>query len=80
VIKFKRILGSLNDETKLSFVTELERIARDQVWFVRSEAAFALGALAKVVPEEVVLSSLASIQITILSRQGHSTVIRFRTI
>ena len=66
----KCILGSLNDETKRSFVTELERIAHDRVWFVRSEAAFALGALAKVVPEEVVLSSLASTRIIILSKTG----------
>jgi serine/threonine-protein phosphatase 4 regulatory subunit 1 len=74
------IPGSLSDETKRSFVVELERIARDQVWFVRSEAAFALGALAKVVPKEVVLASLASTRIMFCSRLQHSTVTPFRTI
>lgn len=50
--------GSLGDDTKRAFVTELERVGRDPVYWVRREASFALGALAKVVPEEVVVCSL----------------------
>jgi hypothetical protein len=50
----------LGEDTKRAFVAEVERMAPDPVYFVRREAAFALGALAKVVPEEVVLLSLAS--------------------
>jgi serine/threonine-protein phosphatase 4 regulatory subunit 1 len=44
----------------MSFVTEVQRVGKDDVYFVRQEAAFALGALAKIVPEEVVFCSLAS--------------------
>lgn len=51
---------SLTEETKTAFVAELERIGRDTVYWVRREASFALGALAKVVPVEVVTSSLVS--------------------
>ncbi|KAF8201663.1 armadillo-type protein [Pholiota molesta] len=50
--------GTLEDPTQRAFVKELERVGRDPVYWVRREASFALGALAKVVPEEVVLSSL----------------------
>ncbi|CCL98446.1 uncharacterized protein FIBRA_00443 [Fibroporia radiculosa] len=51
-------LGALRDEIKSAFVTEVERVGRDPVYWVRREAAFALGALAKVVPDELVVSSL----------------------
>lgn len=37
---------------------EVERVARDPVYWVRREACFALGALTKVVPEELLLVSL----------------------
>ncbi|KAH7923518.1 hypothetical protein BV22DRAFT_1068634 [Leucogyrophana mollusca] len=50
--------GSLRTETKVAFVKEVERVGRDPVYWVRREASFALGALAKVVPEEIVLCSL----------------------
>ena len=39
-------------------MTEVERVGRDPVYWVRREASFAVGALAKVVPQEVVLESL----------------------
>ena len=42
----------------MAFVAEVERVGRDPVYWVRREASFAVGALAKVVPEEVVLLSL----------------------
>jgi hypothetical protein len=41
-------------------VSQVETVGRDEVYFVRREAAFALGALAKVVPEEIIHGSLAS--------------------
>ncbi|KAI1794528.1 ARM repeat-containing protein [Ganoderma leucocontextum] len=50
--------GSIADDTKRAFVTEVERVGRDPVYWVRREASFAVGALAKVVPVEVVTSSL----------------------
>ncbi|GJE95198.1 ARM repeat-containing protein [Phanerochaete sordida] len=50
--------GSIDEETKAAFVTEVERVGRDPVYWVRREASFAVGALAKVVPHEVVLISL----------------------
>lgn len=50
--------GTLDEETKQAFVKEVERVAKDPVPWVRTEASFALGALAKVVPEEVVQCSL----------------------
>ena len=43
---------------KAAFVIEVERVGRDPVYWVRREASFAVGALAKVVPQEVVLISL----------------------
>ncbi|TFK91222.1 ARM repeat-containing protein [Polyporus arcularius HHB13444] len=53
-----RLSRNIGDDTKRAFVTELERVGRDPVYWVRREASFAVGALAKVVPEEVVTSSL----------------------
>jgi serine/threonine-protein phosphatase 4 regulatory subunit 1 len=50
----------LDDDTKLLFVDELKRVGNDPVHLVRQEAAYVLGALAKVVPEEVLLCSLES--------------------
>lgn len=50
--------GILSKETQLAFVEEVGRVGRDNVYWVRREASFALGALAKVVPEEVVINSL----------------------
>jgi serine/threonine-protein phosphatase 4 regulatory subunit 1 len=42
-------------------VAEVERVGRDPVYWVRREASFALGALAKVVPQEIVIGSLVSL-------------------
>ncbi|KAI0831486.1 hypothetical protein BC628DRAFT_1312178 [Trametes gibbosa] len=50
--------GSIGEETKAAFVSEVERVGRDPIYWVRREASFAVGALAKVVPVEVVTSSL----------------------
>lgn len=52
--------GSIGEDTKKAFVAEVERVGRDAVFWVRREASFAVGALAKVVPVEVVTSSLVS--------------------
>lgn len=49
--------GCLGEETE-AFVSEVERVGRDPVYWVRREASFALGALAKVVPQEIVICSL----------------------
>jgi len=46
---------------KLAFVTEVQRVARDDTYWVRREASYTLGALAKVIPIELVASSLVSI-------------------
>ena len=52
---------------KLAFVKEVERVARDPVYWVRREASYTLGALAKVIPGEIVVSSLVSIFIWVTS-------------
>ncbi|KAK7693654.1 hypothetical protein QCA50_003223 [Cerrena zonata] len=46
--------GVLAEDTKTAFVSEVERVGRDSVYWVRREASFTVGALAKVVPVEVV--------------------------
>jgi hypothetical protein len=51
--------GSLDLATQEAFVHEVERVGRDPLFYwVRREASFALGALAKVVPVETVVCSL----------------------
>lgn len=51
--------GSLEEEYQRAFVKEIERVGRDAAYFyVRREASLALGALAKVVPQELVSFSL----------------------
>ena len=52
----------LSESAQQAFVTEVERVCRDPIYWVRREAAFAVGALAKVVPDEIVMSSLVSIE------------------
>ncbi|KAG8217817.1 armadillo-type protein [Butyriboletus roseoflavus] len=47
--------GSLRLDAKRAFVREVERTGKDPVHWVRREASFALGALAKVIPEELVV-------------------------
>ena len=49
---------SLQDDILRTFVKEVERVARDPIYWVRREASFAVGALAKVVPEDVINISL----------------------
>ena len=49
---------SLQDDMQRIFVKEVERVARDPIYWVRREASFAVGALAKVVPEDVINVSL----------------------
>lgn len=50
--------GSLDPEYQLAFVKEVNRTVRGPVYWVRREATFAVGALAKVVPEELLYTSL----------------------
>lgn len=49
---------AISEEHQNAFVTEVERVGRDPVYWVRREASFVVGALAKVVPSEVVTASL----------------------
>jgi serine/threonine-protein phosphatase 4 regulatory subunit 1 len=57
-LSFELVAVSLQDDIQRTFVKEVERVARDPVYWVRREASFAVGALAKVVPEEVINISL----------------------
>jgi serine/threonine-protein phosphatase 4 regulatory subunit 1 len=50
--------GVASEEAKVVFKDEAVRLAQDSVHWVRREAAYALGALAKVVPENTIVSSL----------------------
>ncbi|KAH6918687.1 HEAT repeat family protein [Coprinopsis sp. MPI-PUGE-AT-0042] len=51
--------GFVTEDIQRAFVQEVERVGRDSAYFyVRREASLALGALAKVVPEDLVLNSL----------------------
>lgn len=51
----------MTEDVQRAFVQEVERVGRDSAYFyVRREASLALGALAKVVPEDLVLNSLVS--------------------
>ena len=47
-------IGPLDDDTLRSFLDEVERIVHDPYFKVRQAASFALGALAKEIPEELV--------------------------
>lgn len=50
--------GTPRVDTQRAFVREVERVGRDPIHWVRREASFALGALAKVVPHELIIGSL----------------------
>lgn len=50
--------GTPRTDTQRAFVREVERVGRDPIHWVRREASFALGALAKVVPDELITDSL----------------------
>lgn len=54
---------SLQDDIQRAFVKEVERVARDPIYWVRREASFAVGALAKVVPEDVIISLVGFFEI-----------------
>lgn len=56
-----RKIEALSNDTQLAFVDEVEIVARDPMYWVRREASLALGALAKVVPQQVIIHSLASV-------------------
>jgi serine/threonine-protein phosphatase 4 regulatory subunit 1 len=47
---------------KFAFVKEVKRVAKDPIYWVRREASYTLGALAKVVSAEIVVSSLVSVR------------------
>ena len=55
----------------------MERVGRDPVYWVRREASFAVGALAKVVPEEVVISSLVRRVHNIIAREKEHSLTVF---
>ncbi|KAG7092360.1 hypothetical protein E1B28_008719 [Marasmius oreades] len=50
--------GCFDDATQRAFVNEVQRVSHDAIYWVRREACLALGALAKVVPEELVTLTL----------------------
>lgn len=50
--------GMPKPDTQRAFVREVERVGKDPIHWVRREASFALGALAKVVPDELIIDSL----------------------
>lgn len=52
--------GYLPEDAKGMFVAEVARVGTDEIFWVRREAAYALGALAKVVDEEMLLDYLVS--------------------
>jgi hypothetical protein len=57
---FSSHAGTPKPDTQHAFVREVERVGRDPIHWVRREASFALGALAKVVPDELIIDSLVS--------------------
>ena len=61
--------GHLDQEYHSAFVREIERAGHDQIYWVRREATFALGALAKVVPEELLYASLVSVLSTNMKKR-----------
>ncbi|KAK0459620.1 armadillo-type protein [Desarmillaria tabescens] len=50
--------GYVDEQTQNAFVKEVEHVVMDSIYWVRRESSFVLGALAKVVPDEVVHTSL----------------------
>ncbi|KAJ3810728.1 armadillo-type protein [Lentinula aff. lateritia] len=64
--------GYLDDQLTDIFVSEVARVSRDPVYWVRREACFALGALAKIVPAEVVqLTLLRTLQTLVVDPVHH---------
>jgi len=64
------LVGPLSQEMKLAFVKEVERVAGDPIYWVRREASYTLGALAKVIPAEIVVSSLVSMGVSRQTRES----------
>ncbi|KAJ3927624.1 MAG: armadillo-type protein [Lentinula lateritia] len=64
--------GYLDDQLTDIFVSEVARVSQDPVYWVRREACFALGALAKIVPAEVVqLTLLRTLQTLVVDPVHH---------
>ncbi|KAJ3887155.1 armadillo-type protein [Lentinula edodes] len=64
--------GYLDDQSTDIFVSEVARVSQDPVYWVRREACFALGALAKIVPAEVVqLTLLRTLQTLVVDPVHH---------
>ena len=68
------MIGTLTEEVKMAFVTELQRVGCDPIYWVRREACFALGALAKSVPVDVVISSLVSAALSLYKGDSLFTI------
>jgi serine/threonine-protein phosphatase 4 regulatory subunit 1 len=60
-VELRIVQVPLDEAIQQAFVDELDGISQDPVYWVRKEACFALGALAKVVPDEVIQISLVRI-------------------
>lgn len=54
------ITGTADLETEIYFIEDVNHSVQDPVFWVRREAAFAIGALARVVPEDLVYKDLVS--------------------
>lgn len=59
--------GYTPEHVKPVFVAEMGKVAMDTLFWVRREAAFALGALAKIVDEELLIYCLVSVLLSWLS-------------
>jgi len=58
--------GYLPEYAKGMFVAEVARVGTDPIYWVRREAAYALGALAKVVDDEMLLEYLVGLRMIIV--------------
>ncbi|KAJ3500117.1 hypothetical protein NLJ89_g9932 [Agrocybe chaxingu] len=54
-------VAPLDRETLVSLISEVQRVVKDPVVWVRRECSFALGALAKVIPDDLITSTLLPI-------------------
>lgn len=59
-------LGTADLEAEVYFIHDVNRSAGDRVYWVRREAAFAIGALARVVPIESVVKELVRLSMAYL--------------
>ncbi|KAJ4480654.1 hypothetical protein C8J55DRAFT_69602 [Lentinula edodes] len=76
--------GYLDDQLTDIFVSEVARVSQDPVYWVRREACFALGALAKIVPAEVaqltLLRTLQTLVVDPVHHVRHSSLFALPTI